>query len=75
MNFHDIHRRTFLARSGLNVGAAALSTLFARDALSSPTALQQQASLGAINPLHHQATGEVSYFPVSGWRPKSSRNV
>ena len=39
MNFQDIHRRTFLARSGLNVGAAALSTLFARDALSSPTAL------------------------------------
>ena len=62
MNFQDIHRRTFLARSGLNVGAAALSTLFARDALSSPTALQQPASLGAINPLHHEPRAKSVIF-------------
>ena len=48
-----IHRRTFLARSGLNLGAAALSGLLARDALAAPSGLHQQASLGAIQTLHH----------------------
>ena len=32
----DIHRRTFLARSGLNIGAAALTSLLAGDAVAAP---------------------------------------
>ena len=57
-----IHRRTFLARSGLNLGAAALSGLLARDALAAPSVLHQQASLGAIQTLHHPPRAKAVIF-------------
>ena len=60
MNFQDIHRRTFLARRVWN-GAAALSTLFGRDACHHRL-LQQQTSLGAINPLHHKPRAKSVIF-------------
>ena len=51
-----LHRRTFLARSGLSLGAAALGTLIARDAVASVSAR------GAIHPLHHPPRAKAVIF-------------
>jgi len=69
---HDltIHRRTFLARSGLSLGGAALGGLLARDARAA----------GVIQPLHHPPTakavvflclaGGPSHLETFDWKPK-----
>jgi hypothetical protein len=51
-----VHRRTFLARSGLSLGGAALGSLLARDAAASATAR------GAIHPLHHPPRAKAVIF-------------
>ncbi len=52
-----IQRRTFLSRSGLSIGGAALSSMLARDLLAAaPT------SRGAISPLHHPAKAKSVIF-------------
>ena len=64
---HDpsIHRRTFLSRSGLSLGGAALSGLLARDGLATVSA---QASLpsdsypGAVFPRHHPPKAKAVIF-------------
>ena len=60
----QIKRRTFLARSGLNLGGAALAGLLARDALATATAVGPTAgrSSGAINPLHHAPRAKAVIF-------------
>jgi len=56
----QIHRRTFLARSGLNLGGAALGSLLARDALAAlPHA---GAARGVISPLHHPPRAKAVIF-------------
>ena len=68
---HDpltIHRRTFLTRSGLSLGGAALSGLLARDGLSaaiSTTARTDGAAgrhAGAVVPLHHPPRAKSVIF-------------
>ena len=68
---HDpltIHRRTFLTRSGLSLGGAALSGLLARDGLSaaiSTTARTDGAAgrhAGAVFPLHHPPRAKSVIF-------------
>jgi hypothetical protein len=67
---HDplsIHRRTFLARSGLSLGGAALGSLLARDALaaaaSGPTAQAAATRYrGAIHPLHRPPKAKSVIF-------------
>jgi hypothetical protein len=51
----SLHRRTFLARSGLSLGAAALSGLLARDGRSAePASVAAPGhARGAVHPLHH----------------------
>ena len=58
----DIHRRTFLARSGLNIGAAALTSLLAGDAVAAPGGLQQQAGVGRMKILHHPPRTKAVIF-------------
>ena len=68
---HDlaaIHRRTFLARSGLSLGGAALSGLLARDGLAATIAapagrdVSGDRYLGAIHPLHHPPKAKAVIF-------------
>jgi hypothetical protein len=68
---HDlaaIHRRTFLARSGLSLGTAALSGLLARDGLaataSGPAGRTASGDRypGAIHPLHHPPKAKAVIF-------------
>ena len=49
-----IHRRTFLARTGLSLGGAALGGLLARDGLA--------AAAGSIQPLHHPPRARAVIF-------------
>ena len=61
----SIHRRTFLARSGLSLGGAALSGLLARDGLatvSAPTSLPSDRYPGAVFPRHHAAKAKAVIF-------------
>ena len=68
---HDpltIHRRTFLARSGLSLGGAALSGLLARDGLAAAIAPVPRAGgasdryPGAVYPLHHPPKAKSVIF-------------
>jgi hypothetical protein len=54
-----LHRRTFLARSGLSLGGAALGTLLARDGLA---AAQAAGGRGAVWPLHHPPKAKSVIF-------------
>jgi hypothetical protein len=54
-----VHRRTFLARAGLSLGGAALSTMLARDGLAASKA---SAAHGAIWPLHRPAKAKSVIF-------------
>jgi hypothetical protein len=54
-----LHRRTFLARSGLSLGGAALGTLLARDGLA---AAKAAAGRGAVWPLHHPPKAKSVIF-------------
>ena len=60
----QLARRTFLARSGLNLGGAALSGLLARDAVAAVASgpASAGASGGAINPLHHAPRAKAVIF-------------
>ena len=61
----SIHRRTFLARSGLSLGNAALSGLLARDglaAVSAPTSLASDRYPGAVFPRHHAPKAKAVIF-------------
>jgi hypothetical protein len=51
-----IQRRTFLARSGLSLGGAALGSLLARDGLAAAVAA------GALQPLHHPPKAKAVIF-------------
>ena len=53
---NTMHRRTFLARSGLSLGGAALGGLLARDGLAAAVAA------GAIRPLHHPPKAKAVIF-------------
>ena len=68
---HDplkIHRRTFLTRSGLSLGGAALSGLLARDGLAAAIAQVPRAGgasdryPGAVYPLHHPPKAKSVIF-------------
>ncbi len=62
---HDqlsIHRRIFLARSGLSLGGAALGSLLARDAVAAAGAGPAAQARGAIHPLHHPAKARAVIF-------------
>ena len=68
---HDpltINRRTFLARSGLSLGGAALSGLLARDGLSAAISAAARTGgtanryLGAVSPLHHPPKAKSVIF-------------
>ncbi|MFM8290623.1 MAG: DUF1501 domain-containing protein, partial [Planctomycetia bacterium] len=52
-----IHRRTFLARSGLSLGGAALGGLLARDGLAAAV-----TASGAVQPLHHPPRAKAVIF-------------
>jgi len=54
-----LHRRTFLARSGLSLGGAALGTLLARDGFA---AAGPVSSRGVVWPLHHPPTAKSVIF-------------
>ncbi|NDC62529.1 MAG: DUF1501 domain-containing protein [Planctomycetia bacterium] len=54
-----IHRRAFLARSGLSLGGAALASLLARDGGAAAPA---RVADGAIHPLHHQPRAKSVIF-------------
>ena len=61
----SIHRRTFLARSGLSLGGAALSGLLVRDGLAadpSPAAPVSDHYPGAVFPRHHQPRAKAVIF-------------
>ena len=64
----SIQRRTFLARAGLSLGGAALSSLLARDGLaatlsSSPGRTDAAGrSRGAVYPLHHPPRAKSVIF-------------
>jgi hypothetical protein len=58
-----LHRRTFLARSGLSLGGAALGTLLARDGLAAVAGAAETASgRGAVWPLHHPPKAKSVIF-------------
>ena len=61
----SVHRRTFLARSGLSLGCAALGTLLSRDlraaTVSIPTGLAA-AGCGEVWPLHHPPKAKAVIF-------------
>ena len=64
---HDlsIHRRTFLSRSGLSLGGAALSGLLARDGVatvSAPASLPSDSYPGAVFPRHHPPKAKAVIF-------------
>ncbi len=54
-----VHRRTFLARAGLSLGGAALSTLLARDGLAAGSGTTGR---GMIWPLHRPAKAKSVIF-------------
>lgn len=59
----SIHRRTFLARTGLSLGGAALSTLLTRDGLTAPAGLADDDHYpGAIVPRHHPPKAKSVIF-------------
>jgi uncharacterized protein (DUF1501 family) len=58
----SIHRRTFLARSGLSLGGAALGSLLARDSLAAAVSGPAARAHGAIHPLHHPAKAKSVIF-------------
>jgi hypothetical protein len=55
-----LHRRTFLARSGLSLGGAALGALLARDGLAAVGGAT--AGRGAVWPLHHPPRAKSVIF-------------
>ncbi len=58
-----LHRRTFLARSGLSLGGAALGTLLARDGLAAVAGAAETGSgRGAVWPLHHPPKAKSVIF-------------
>jgi hypothetical protein len=61
-----LHRRTFLARSGLSLGGAALGTLLARDGraatISPPATGRPVMGRGAVWPLHHPPKAKSVIF-------------
>lgn len=62
---HDqlsIHRRTFLARSGLSLGGAALGSLLSRDPVAAAVSDTAARARGAIHPLHHPAKAKSVIF-------------
>ena len=63
-DLNPLHRRMFLARSGLSLGGAALSTLLARDSLAAAIAPVGQAAreTGAVWPLHHPPRAKSVIF-------------
>jgi len=58
-DLNPLHRRTFLARSGLSLGGAALGTLLARDGLAAAGAA---AGSGVVWPLHHPPKAKSVIF-------------
>ena len=58
-DFTPLHRRTFLARSGLALGGTALAGLFARDGRAASSA---GAVAGTVHPLHHPARAKSVIF-------------
>jgi hypothetical protein len=63
MNPLALHRRTFLARSGLSLGGAALSTLLSRDGRAATIPPGGPATgRGAIWPLHHPPRAKAVIF-------------
>jgi hypothetical protein len=60
----QIHRRTFLGRSGLNLGGAALSSLLAPEVLAAGAMDRPTAGVsdGVINPLHHSPRAKAVIF-------------
>jgi len=60
----SIHRRTFLARSGLSLGGAALSTLLSRDARATAAAAAADDARypGVIVPRHHPPKAKSVIF-------------
>ncbi len=61
----SIHRRTFLARSGLSLGGAALGTLLSRDLAAAPVGGISAALAtggGAVWPLHHPPKAKSVIF-------------
>ena len=62
-DLNPLHRRTFLARSGLSLGGAALGTLLARDGLAAASgAVGTAAGRGAVWPLHHPPKAKSVIF-------------
>lgn len=63
-DLNPLHRRMFLARSGLSLGGAALGTLLARDSLAAAIAPVGQAATetGAVWPLHHPPRAKSVIF-------------
>jgi hypothetical protein len=62
---HDplsIQRRTFLARSGLSLGGAALGSLLARDAVAAAVPGPAARVGGAVYPLHHSPKAKSVIF-------------
>jgi hypothetical protein len=63
LDVNPLHRRTFLARSGLSLGGAALGTLLARDGLAAAgRAASQVSGRGAVWPLHHPPRAKSVIF-------------
>jgi len=60
----SIHRRTFLGRTGLSLGGAALSTLLARDPLAAATVgpAASDRRRGAVFPPHHPPRAKAVIF-------------
>ena len=58
----SIHRRTFLARTGLSLGGAALSSLLARDATAAIAAPAAERFQGVIWPRHHPPKAKSVIF-------------
>jgi hypothetical protein len=62
-DFTSLHRRTFLARSGLSLGGAALTGLLARDGLAATAAAATAGRYpGAVHPLHHPPRAKSVIF-------------
>ena len=62
-DFTSLHRRTFLARSGLSLGGAALGGLLARDGLAATAAAATAGRYpGAVHPLHHPPRAKSVIF-------------
>jgi hypothetical protein len=61
-DLNQLHRRTFLARSGLSLGGAALGTLLARDGLAAVSRGRPASGTGAVWPLHHPPRAKSVIF-------------